>query len=265
MGFFFAITEPSRHLMPANTAPFVRKTFEIVSDPSTDSIVCWSPSGTSFLILQEHSFQKEILPKYFKHDNLCSFIRQLNTYGFRKVSGPKDGTDNYLEFEQPDFQKDQPDRLKFMKRKQNSSKKSSAKEEETDSAPPDINEIVADRTRMANALNTLIQQQQETEKTLKALWGELAEAKRVVADLESRKRPRTENVSQPIPDNKRAKSEIDVSTSPGVPLAQVNPPDWVSSDTESEADITNAAKNMAGLSAHMLSGAQPTSNGRFFN
>jgi len=237
--------------MPPNAAPFVRKTYEIVSDPSTNAIVCWSPSGDSFLILQEHLFQKEILPKYFKHDNLCSFIRQLNTYGFRKVSGPKDGGESYLEFEQPDFQKDKPERLKFLKRKQKSSKRSPKEGYPEDSAA-DVNEIVADRNRMANTLNTLIKQQQETEKTLKALWGELAEAKKVVADLESRKRPRTDCISQPIPDNKRVKDENLVALeTPGIPLAEVAPPERMSSDNESESDMKSAAR-LAGLSAHML-------------
>merc|ERR1712137_1188636 len=108
-----------RHLMPVNPAPFVRKTFDIVSDPSTNAIVCWSSSGSSFLVLEEHAFQKEVLPKYFKHDNLCSFIRQLNTYGFRKVSGSKDlnSSQTVLEFEQPEFRKDRPDLLANLKRK----------------------------------------------------------------------------------------------------------------------------------------------------
>lgn len=34
--------------------------------------------GNSFLVLDEQRFAKEILPKYFKHNNMASFIRQLN-------------------------------------------------------------------------------------------------------------------------------------------------------------------------------------------
>ena len=34
--------------------------------------------GNSFLVLDEQHFAKEILPKFFKHNNMASFIRQLN-------------------------------------------------------------------------------------------------------------------------------------------------------------------------------------------
>lgn len=34
--------------------------------------------GNSFLVLDEQRFAKEILPKLFKHNNMASFIRQLN-------------------------------------------------------------------------------------------------------------------------------------------------------------------------------------------
>merc|ERR1712137_1131081 len=158
-----------RHLMPVNPAPFVRKTFDIVSDPSTNAIVCWSSSGSSFLVLEEHAFQKEVLPKYFKHDNLCSFIRQLNTYGFRKISGSKDlnTEQNVLEFEQPDFQKDCPELLTQLKRKQHKkgSNSTSRTREPAQPVGDDVNAIVEDRTKMAAALSTLMKQQQETEKT----------------------------------------------------------------------------------------------------
>ncbi|KAM4802185.1 heat shock factor protein 1-like [Urocitellus parryii] len=40
-------------------------------------------NGQSFLVLDEQRFAKEILPKYFKHNNMASFVRQLNMYGFR--------------------------------------------------------------------------------------------------------------------------------------------------------------------------------------
>ncbi|OIW20191.1 hypothetical protein TanjilG_06592 [Lupinus angustifolius] len=65
--------------------PFVSKTYEMVDDPSTNSIVSWSPSNISFAVWDEPEFSRLLLPKFFKHKNFSSFVRQLNTYGFRKV------------------------------------------------------------------------------------------------------------------------------------------------------------------------------------
>nr|GMD31855.1 heat stress transcription factor A-4B-like [Ipomoea batatas]GMD36750.1 heat stress transcription factor A-4B-like [Ipomoea batatas] len=66
-------------------APFLTKTYELVDDPSTNHIVSWHQNGRSFVVWNPPEFACELLPKYFKHNNFSSFIRQLNTYGFRKI------------------------------------------------------------------------------------------------------------------------------------------------------------------------------------
>ncbi|GLJ29750.1 hypothetical protein SUGI_0587140 [Cryptomeria japonica] len=66
-------------------APFLTKIYAIVDDPSTDNIVSWSEGNNSFVVKDPHHFSFHLLPRYFKHSNFSSFIRQLNTYGFRKV------------------------------------------------------------------------------------------------------------------------------------------------------------------------------------
>lgn len=69
----------------SSPAPFLLKTYELVDDSYTNPVVSWSHNGRSFVVWNPPEFARDLLPKYFKHNNFSSFIRQLNTYGFRKV------------------------------------------------------------------------------------------------------------------------------------------------------------------------------------
>lgn len=89
-------------------------------------------NGHGFLVLDEQRFCKEILPKYFKHNNMASFVRQLNMYGFRKVLNVDGGIvkqerDGPVEFQHPFFKQGQDDLLENIKRKVSSMKPDEAK------------------------------------------------------------------------------------------------------------------------------------------
>ncbi|PKA46277.1 Heat stress transcription factor B-4 [Apostasia shenzhenica] len=66
-------------------APFLIKTYQLVDDPSTDHIVSWGEDATTFIVWSPPEFARDLLPNFFKHNNFSSFVRQLNTYGFRKI------------------------------------------------------------------------------------------------------------------------------------------------------------------------------------
>ncbi|KAF8367965.1 hsf-1 [Pristionchus pacificus] len=103
---------------------FLIKLWNIVEDPSYQKIVHWDDSGYSFHIVDPYSFCRNVLPHYFKHNNLNSLIRQLNMYGFRKMT-PLDRSgltraesdQDHLEFSHPYFVRDHPELLINIKRK----------------------------------------------------------------------------------------------------------------------------------------------------
>ncbi|KAK0578460.1 hypothetical protein LWI29_010770 [Acer saccharum] len=84
-----------------NPTPFLSKTYDLVEEGdhhggSNDdrengntNIVSWNAEGTGFVVWSPAEFSELTLPKYFKHNNFSSFIRQLNTYGFKKTSPKK--------------------------------------------------------------------------------------------------------------------------------------------------------------------------------
>ncbi|XP_067428377.1 heat shock factor protein 2 isoform X1 [Thunnus thynnus] len=106
----------------SNVPAFLTKLWTLVEDADTNECICWSQEGNSFLVLDEQRFAKEILPKFFKHNNMASFIRQLNMYGFRKVMHIDTGIvkqerDGPVEFQHPYFKHGQDDLLENIKRK----------------------------------------------------------------------------------------------------------------------------------------------------
>ncbi|KAE8719945.1 Glutaredoxin S17 [Hibiscus syriacus] len=68
-------------------APFLSKTYALleeeggaVEDSGGKKIVSWNDEGSGFVVWSPAEFSELTLPRYFKHNNFSSFIRQLNTY-----------------------------------------------------------------------------------------------------------------------------------------------------------------------------------------
>ncbi|XP_031785474.1 heat shock factor protein 1 isoform X3 [Nasonia vitripennis] len=107
--------------MGTSVPAFLGKLWRLVEDPETDDLICWAPSGRSFFIRNQAQFARELLPHYYKHNNMASFVRQLNMYGFHKkvsveLGGLKCDRDE-MEFAHQYFCKDHPYLLEHIKRK----------------------------------------------------------------------------------------------------------------------------------------------------
>ncbi|GAB4831197.1 hypothetical protein Ancab_005206, partial [Ancistrocladus abbreviatus] len=81
------------HRLPSRikgTAPFLLKTYDLLEEEEEKAsgrrTISWNVGGTSFVVWFPAEFAELMLPRFFKHNNFSSFIRQLNTYGFRKIS-----------------------------------------------------------------------------------------------------------------------------------------------------------------------------------
>ncbi|XP_055804650.1 heat stress transcription factor A-6a-like [Solanum dulcamara] len=115
-----AATDTARELFSSSSnrrnyqrraSPFVLKIYEMLADIQFKSLISWSNNGTSFIIHDNHKFAVEVLPRFFRHNNISSFICQLNSYGFKKVSWDK------FEFRHDCFQRGKGQWLKNIKRK----------------------------------------------------------------------------------------------------------------------------------------------------
>ncbi|XP_074113255.1 uncharacterized protein LOC141536549 isoform X3 [Cotesia typhae] len=158
---------------------FLGKLWKLVEDPETDDLICWATNGRSFFIRNPAQFARELLPHYYKHNNMASFVRQLNMYGFHKkvsveLGGLKCERDE-MEFAHQYFIKDHPYLLEHIKRKIASSKSQDGHPPiKTEVMNKVLSEVRSMRGRQEHMDTRLGAMKRENE----ALWRELAMLRR---------------------------------------------------------------------------------------
>jgi hypothetical protein len=108
---------------------FPQKLFALMESEHSD-VVCWTDRGLSFRVVNPEKFAEDVVPKYFRRKEyitclnssqlvmfaldtkMTSFQRQLNLYGFRRVTKGED-TGSYFH---PKFQRDRRDLISEIKR-----------------------------------------------------------------------------------------------------------------------------------------------------
>nr|XP_023683002.1 heat shock factor protein 4 [Paramormyrops kingsleyae] len=157
----------------SNVPAFLTKLWTLVEDPETSRLICWSTTGTSFHVFDQGRFAKEVLPKYFKHNNMASFVRQLNMYGFRKVvnieqSGLVKPERDDTEFQHLYFLQGHEHLLEHIKRKV-----SIVKSEETKVRQEDLSKLLYEVQVLRTQQESMQCQMQDVKHQNEVLWREV--------------------------------------------------------------------------------------------
>ena len=72
-----------------STTSFPTKLYKILAEPKYQEYIAWLPHGRAWRVLKPKALEDDIIPKYFRSDRLASFMRQVNGWGFKRITeGP---------------------------------------------------------------------------------------------------------------------------------------------------------------------------------
>lgn len=81
------------------SVPFPQKLYEMLdyiatsNEPGLAEIISWQPHGRCFIVRKPKEFANTVLPRFFQQKKYASFQRQLNLYGFNRITkGPDRGS-----------------------------------------------------------------------------------------------------------------------------------------------------------------------------
>ncbi|KAK7203434.1 hypothetical protein BZA70DRAFT_297200 [Myxozyma melibiosi] len=154
---------------PKTRPAFVLKLWTMVNDPVNAAHISWMPDGTSFQVVGREQFERTVLPRYFKHSNFSSFVRQLNMYGWHKVqdvtAGAMHSGEETWQFHSPNFIRGREDLLDNIVRNRGS--KGSEDEDE-----PDLHQLLEEVEIIRQSQQAVAEQLKQIKQDNELLWRE---------------------------------------------------------------------------------------------
>ncbi|KAF8334548.1 hypothetical protein F5887DRAFT_826083, partial [Amanita rubescens] len=168
---------PSQHAaqQPRPVPAFLKKLYEMVNDPQNVALIRWSDSGDSFFVLDHERFAREVLGKWFKHQNFSSFVRQLNMYGFHKIPHLQQGVlrsgseTDFWNFGHANFHRGQADLLYLIHRKKGNSQQQIQMQQQMEEIL-DIHSIVQGISAIQRHQGAISSELRELKRSNEMLW-----------------------------------------------------------------------------------------------
>lgn len=82
----FGEVGPSKKNSGGVVRPFPEKLMEVLDRGDMESIITWMPHGRAFIVLNPQQLRDVVLPRFFKQTKFMSFTRQLNLWGFKRIT-----------------------------------------------------------------------------------------------------------------------------------------------------------------------------------
>lgn len=152
-----------------NVPLFIKKLWKMISDDNAEEIISWNSNGDGFIIHDQLKFVSQTLPKYFKHNHLSSFVRQLNLYDFHKIQNVEK---EEFQFSHPFFLKDVPQLLPLIKRKPSTGRQKATANISAEPAA-EVQEVISAVKDIKTKNDTISNELTKLRRENAALWGEM--------------------------------------------------------------------------------------------
>ena len=162
---------------PTETPAFLFKLWKVLEVAEYSQYISWSKNGHSFIIFDQNLFSQFVLPNFFKHSHFTSFVRQLNMYGFRKLTNMTFTSltpgQEAMEFHHPKFIQGHAELLGFVKRKSPSSLRIGSRTIKT----TDLEKLITDFEQIKFEHEKLLHEMHDLKSENNGLRGEVVQLK----------------------------------------------------------------------------------------